>query len=74
MIIQKVNGTGIQLIGAPGEHIKALRTYVESGSVQFWVALSDGKEVFQYLTPTEAMVLSKALDRLAVEALRAGAE
>lgn len=74
MIIDKVNTTGISLTGAPGDHIRQFRVYVESGTVQFWVELSDGKEVFQYLTPVEAMALSKALDRLAVEALRAGAE
>ena len=33
MIIRIVGETGIELIGAPGEHIKALRTYVENGTV-----------------------------------------
>ena len=74
MIIDTVNTTGIRLTGAPGDHIRQFRVYIENGTVQFWVELSDGKEFFQYLSPVEAMALSKALDRLAVEALRAGAE
>lgn len=56
------------------EKLRQIRAYVESSSVQFWVELSDGTEVLQYLTPIDAMALSKALDRLAIEALRAGAE
>lgn len=74
MIIDKVNTTGIRMTGAPNENLRQIRAYVESSSVQFWVELSDGTEVFQYLSPIDAMALSKALDRLAVEALRAGAE
>ena len=74
MIIQTVNSTGIRMTGAPNEKLHQIRAYVEHSNVQFWVELSDGTEVFQYLTPVEAMALSKALDRLAVEALRAGAE
>ena len=72
MIIQKVNDTGIQLIGAPGEHIKALRTYIENGNVQFWVELSDGREVFQCLSPVaipEGFVDRSAVSSGAWEAL-----
>ena len=74
MIIQKVNGTGIKLIGAPNEKIREIRAYTENGSVQFWVEPKDGTDLLAYLTPVEAMTLAKALDRLAVEALRDTAE
>lgn len=74
MIIQTINDTGICMTGAPDEKLRRIRAFVESNSVQFWVELHDGTEVFQYLSPTDAMALSKALDRLAVESLRAGAE
>lgn len=74
MIIGTVNTTGIRLTGAPNDHIREFRVYVESDAVQFWVEMRNGPDVFQYLTPVEAMALSKALDRLAVEALRAGVE
>lgn len=73
MIIQKINDTGIALYGALGEHIKSLKAYVESSSVQIWVEIGD-REYMQYLTPAEAMALSRALDRLAVQALRAGGD
>jgi hypothetical protein len=71
MIVRTINDTGLALTAHPGSKIKELRVYCENGSVQFWVELRDGTEVMQYLEPSEAMGLSKALDRLAIEALRA---
>lgn len=71
MIIKTINDTGIMMIGAPNEKIKQFRAYVEGSSVQFWVELKGGPEVMQYLSANDAMALSRALDRLAIEALRA---
>lgn len=74
MIIQRVNDTGIALYGAPGDKIKSIKAYVENSNVQIWVEFSNGNEAMQYLTPVDAMALSRALDRLSVEALRAGGD
>lgn len=73
MIVQTINDTGIKMIGAPNEKLREIRVYVENTQVQFWVETKDGVEVMQYMSASEAMALSKALDRLAIESLRASA-
>lgn len=70
-----VNDIGCGLL-APGaaDHVRDLRVFEESGSVQVWVETDGGgiNEIFQYLTPVEAMAFAKAFERCAIVALKNG--
>ena len=52
-----------------------LKCYVEGGSVLFWASVLDRDEeseieALQYLSPSMAMKMAKALERCAIEALK----
>lgn len=68
-----VNETGLGLKGAENEKVQDIRVIEEHGSVQLWFETRD-IEVFQYLTPQEAMTFALAFERLAVLALKKQSE
>ena len=78
---RRVNEIGAGKVGVANERMRDFRVYVENGSVQIWVEVSDypsrggdSIEVMQYLTAEEAMFFAKAFERCAIEALKNGAE
>jgi hypothetical protein len=78
---RRVNDTGIGVAGRPGEHLRDIRFYQDGGSIQLWVEVrapkdsaSETVEVLQYLSPPEAMAISKTLERLAIQAFKDSAE
>lgn len=68
--LRPVNTTGLGIKGEERDKIQDIRVFHENGSVQLWVELHGAEEYLQYLSPEEAMILAKALDRLAIEAFR----
>lgn len=65
--------------GAEKDWLRYFRADAQGGTVQIWVSVrsrEDGQpdiEALQYLTPLEAMTISKAFERLAIHALRESA-
>lgn len=70
--ITKVNDVGIKITD-PECMIQEIKLYPEDGRVQVWATVGVGEETktgLQYLSPTEAMTIAKALEKSAIEALR----